>query len=69
MSFLNCQKYPPSLLFLLMTLGPALLALAAFDGGLGRAANPLRTIGRVPLFFYLLQWPLAHAAAARSSSR
>ncbi len=63
MSFLNCQKYPPSLLFLLMTLGPALLTLAAFDRGPGRPWNPLRTFGRVPLFFYLLQWPIAHGLA------
>jgi uncharacterized membrane protein len=63
MSFLNCQKYPPSLLFLLMTLGPACLALAAFDRGLGRLGRPLSTLGRVPLFFYLLQWPLAHGLA------
>ena len=62
-SFLNCQKYPPSLLYLMMTLGPVLLALAALDRGLGRRANPVRTIGRVPLFFYLLQWPVAHGLA------
>jgi uncharacterized membrane protein len=63
MSFLNCQKYPPSLLFLLMTLGPAILALAWFDRGLGRVGRPLLTFGRVPLFYYLLQWPLAHGLA------
>ena len=63
LSFLNCRKYPPSLLYLLMTLGPALLALAALDRGLGRLGQPLRVFGRVPLFFYLLQWPLAHGLA------
>ncbi len=63
MSFLNCVKYPPSLLFLLMTLGGSFMALAAFDHGLGRVGNPLRTFGRVPLFFYLLQWPVAHGLA------
>jgi len=63
MSFLNCEKYPPSLLYLLMTLGPAWLALAAFDRGIGRAGRPLEVLGRVPLFFYLLQWPVAHGLA------
>ena len=63
MSFLNCRKYPPSLLYLLMTLGPALLALAALDRGLGRLGTPLRTYGQVPLFFYLFQWPVAHGLA------
>jgi len=63
LSFLNCQKYPPSLLYLLMTLGPALLMLAALDRGIGRWGGPLRTFGRVPLFFYLLQWPVAHGLA------
>ncbi len=63
MAFLNCQKYPPSLLFLLMTIGPALLALTVLDGGLGRAGQPLLVFGRSPLFFYLLQWPLVHSLA------
>ena len=58
LSFLNCLKYPPSLLFLLMTLGPAIAALGLLDRGAGRWAEPLRMFGRVPLFFFLLQWPL-----------
>jgi uncharacterized membrane protein len=64
LSFLNCTKYPPSLLYLLMTLGPALLALAFFDRPLGPLARPLVTFGRVPLFFYLLHIPLIHGMAA-----
>jgi len=55
--------YPPSLLYLLMTLGPAILVLGFLDRGVGRLGGPLVTLGRVPLFFYLLQWPLAHALA------
>jgi uncharacterized membrane protein len=61
LSFLNCEKYPPSLLYLLMTLGPSLLALGVFErGGRGWLARALVTFGRVPLFFYLLQWFTAH---------
>jgi len=64
LSFLNTTKYPPSLLYLLMTLGPAILALAVFEAGNATAPMGLQkffiTFGRVPLFFYLLQWPTAH---------
>jgi uncharacterized membrane protein len=63
MSFVNCKKYPPSLLFLLMTLGPILLALGCLQGRPIRWAGPLVVLGRTPLFFYLCQWPLVHALA------
>jgi len=72
LSFVNTTKYPPSLDFLLMTLGPALLALWCFEAnaksgttqGLGaRIRSAFVTFGRVPLFFYLLQWYTAHLIA------
>ncbi len=65
LSFLNCTKYPPSLLFLLMTLGPAIVALAVFDrvGVHGPGGRALVTLGRVPLFYYILQWYVIHVLA------
>jgi len=62
LSFLNVTKYPASLLFLLMTLGPALLILAWADGiQKGRSLSRiLITFGRVPLFYFLLQMIVAH---------
>lgn len=63
LSFLNTQKYPPSLLFLLMTLGPALLLLRAFDAGTPRLLRPALAFGKVPLFFYVLHFYLIHLLA------
>jgi uncharacterized membrane protein len=74
LSFLNCQKYPPSLLYVLMTLGPGLMALAACDFRevrLTHAPGPtwrgLVMLGRVPLFFYVVQWPVIHMMANLAS--
>jgi len=63
LSFLNTSKYPPSLLFLLMTLGPALLVLAYWNGRYFSPRNPLLVFGRVPFFFFLFHLALAHGFA------
>jgi uncharacterized membrane protein len=63
LSFLNTTKYPPSLLFLLMTLGPSLLVLRALDGGTPSWLKPALTFGQVPLFYFLIHLPLIHLVA------
>jgi uncharacterized membrane protein len=63
LSFLNTTKYPPSLLYLLMTLGPALLFLWAVDAGTPQWLRPALIIGQVPMFYYLLHIPLIHLIA------
>jgi uncharacterized membrane protein len=60
LSFLDCHKYPPSLCYLLMTLGPALLVLAWLERGTPKWLRPVLVFGRVPLFYYLLHLPLIH---------
>jgi uncharacterized membrane protein len=60
LSFLRCTKYPPSLDFLLMTLGPALLLLAAFERFTLSKTSPLTVFGRVPLFYFLVHFFVAH---------
>jgi uncharacterized membrane protein len=63
LSFLDCEKYPPSLLYLAMTLGPALCLLAWMDRPLGPVATAVATYGRVPLFYYVAHLFLIHALA------
>jgi uncharacterized membrane protein len=63
LSFLNCTKYPPSLDFLLMTLGPALVLLAWLDADPPRWSSFAVTLGRAPLFFYVAHFFLVHALA------
>ena len=63
LSFLNTTKYPPSLLFMLMTLGPAIVLLWAMDGGTPRWIKPTLVFGKVPMFYYLLHIPLIHLLA------
>ncbi len=61
--FLSTTKYPASLQFLLMTLGPTLVAIGVLEGVTTRFTRWLSVFGRVPMFYYLLHIPLIHVLA------
>jgi uncharacterized membrane protein len=61
--FLDQRKYPPSILYLLMTLGPVIALMPFAERVKGRIADVFIVFGRVPLFYYLIHIPLIHLAA------
>ena len=63
LSFLRASKYPPSLVFLLMTLGPSIFALGLLERVRAGNGNPLIVFGRVPLFYYVVHWYALHLVA------
>ena len=63
LSFLNTTKYPASLSFLLMTLGPMIAFVPLVEGLNGSVARAITLFGRVPFFYYMLHIPLIHALA------
>jgi uncharacterized membrane protein len=63
LSFLRVRKYPPSLAYLLMTLGPLLIALVWLEHARGRVLSFFVTYGRVPLLFYVAHIYLVHLVA------
>lgn len=67
LSFLNINKYPPSLLYLLLTLGSAILFLALTERWQGKLVEVFSVYGRVPMFYYLIHIYIIHLVAMIAS--
>ena len=67
LSFLNTTKYPPSILYLLMTIGPAMLLLAFTEREPSPVAKKIIVFGRVPMFFYLMHIYVLHIIAVAAA--
>lgn len=63
LSFINATKYPPSLQYVLITLGPVLLVLPWLERVKTPMLRPVAIVGRVPLFYYILHFYLLHLGA------
>jgi uncharacterized membrane protein len=63
LSFINCEKYPPSLLYLAMTIGPGLILIGLFQNASSGLARVVVAIGRVPFLFYVAHIALLHLMA------
>ena len=63
LSFLNLTKYPPSLLYLLMTIGPSIILLAFAEKWRTRVYDAVVVIGRVPMFYYIIHIYIIHFIA------
>jgi uncharacterized membrane protein len=68
LSFINVTKYPPSLLYILITLGPALIFLAVAERPLNSLTEKISVFGRVPMFYYLVHIYLIHGLAVAGAA-